>query len=145
MGRVSAVMKGMRLAAIVAVAVALAAPAHADDDTDFANQLHTYGLYGQRDYNAWLAKIVCDRLHNGVDANAFESTRFVAANLARGTTPVQTWQFFAPAMSYYCQTRHRSWKTLRRRGGDRRALRSEVVVVKTHELWRVRDVTPASH
>jgi hypothetical protein len=53
MGRVSAVMKGMRFAAIVAVAITLAAPAHADGDTDFANQLHTYGLYGQRDYNAW--------------------------------------------------------------------------------------------
>jgi hypothetical protein len=92
----------MRLAAIVAVAIALPAPAHADDDTDFANQLHTYGIYGPRDYNAWLAKIVCDRLHKGVDANALESTHFVALNLPRGTTPVQTWQFFATAISYYC-------------------------------------------
>ena len=95
-------MKGMRLAAIVAVAVALAAPAHADDDTDFANQLHTYGLYGQRDYNAWLAKIVCDRLHKGADANANESARFVAANLPRSTTQVQTWPIFATAASYHC-------------------------------------------
>jgi hypothetical protein len=95
-------MKGMRLAAIVAVAIALAAPAAADGDTDFANQLHTYGLYGQRDYNAWLAKIVCDRMYEGVDANAFESTGFVVANLPRGTTQVQTWQFFASAISYYC-------------------------------------------
>jgi hypothetical protein len=95
-------MKVIRLAAIVAVAIALAAPAHADDDTDFANQLHTYGIYGPRDYNAWLGKIVCDRLHKGADANAFQSTRFVAANLPRGTTPVQTWQFFATAISHYC-------------------------------------------
>jgi hypothetical protein len=95
-------MKGMRLAAIVAVAIALAAPARADDDTDFANQLHTYGIYGPRDYNAWLGKIVCDRLHKGVDANAFESTYFLAANLARGTTQEQTWQFFASAIGYYC-------------------------------------------
>jgi Protein of unknown function (DUF732) len=95
-------MKGMWFAAIVAVAITLAAPAHADGDTDFANQLHTYGLYGQRDYNAWLAKIVCDRLHKGVDANAFESTGFVVANLPRGTTQVQTWQFFATAITYYC-------------------------------------------
>jgi hypothetical protein len=36
----------MRLAAIVAVPIVLAAPAHADDDTDFANQLHNYGFYG---------------------------------------------------------------------------------------------------
>ena len=95
-------MKGMRLAAIVAVAIALAAPARADDDTDFANQLHTYGIYGQRDYNAWLGKIVCDRLHKGVDANAYESTHFVAANAPRGSTQMQTWQFFATAISSYC-------------------------------------------
>ena len=82
-------MKGMRLAAVVAGAIALAAPARADDDTNFANQLHTYGIYGPPDYNAWLGKIMCDRLHKGVDANAFESTHFVAANLPRGTPPVQ--------------------------------------------------------
>jgi hypothetical protein len=97
-----AVMKGMRFAAIVAVAISLAAPAHADVDTDFANQLHTYGIYGPRDYNAWLGKIVCDRLHRRVDANAFDSTHFVAANLPRGSTQVQTWQFFGTAISYYC-------------------------------------------
>jgi hypothetical protein len=95
-------MKAMRLAAIVAVAIALAAPARADDDTDFANQLHTYGVYGPRDYNAWLAKIACDRLHTGLDANAHESAHFLAANLPTGTTQVQTWQFFATAISYYC-------------------------------------------
>ncbi|MDT5368452.1 MAG: hypothetical protein QOC62_2883 [Mycobacterium sp.] len=95
-------MNGMRLAAIVAVAIALAAPAHADDDTDFANQLHTYDIYGPRDYKPWLGKILCDRLHKGVDANAFESTHFVAANLPRGTTQVQAWQFVAAAISYYC-------------------------------------------
>jgi hypothetical protein len=95
-------MKGMRLAAIVAAAIALAVPAHADDDTDFANQIHTYNIYGPRDYNAWLAKIACDRLHTGLDANAVESARFVAANLPRGTTPVRTWQFVAAAASYYC-------------------------------------------
>jgi hypothetical protein len=95
-------MKAIRLASIVAMAIALAAPARADDDTDFANQLHTYGIYGPLDYNAWLGKIMCDRLHKGVDANAFESTRFLAANLPRGTTQVHTWQFFATAISHYC-------------------------------------------
>src|ERR1700694_3082433 len=95
-------MKVIRLAAIVAVAIALAAPARADDDTDFASQLHTYGIYGPRDYNAWLGKIMCDRPHKGVDANAYESTHFLAANLPRGTTQVQMWQFFATAISYYC-------------------------------------------
>jgi hypothetical protein len=95
-------MKVIRLASIVAVAIALAAPARADDDTDFANQLRSYGVYGQRDYNAWLGKIVCDRLHKGVDVNAVESARFVAANLPRGATQVQMWQFFATAISHYC-------------------------------------------
>jgi hypothetical protein len=98
-------MKAIRLPAIVAVAIALAAPAHADNDTDFANQLHTYGIYGPRDYNAWLAKIVCDRLHQGVDANAHESAHFVAANLPTGSTPMQTWQFVATAISSYCPDR----------------------------------------
>ncbi len=55
------------LASIMAAAVTLAAPAHADVDTDFANQLHAYGIYGPRDYNAWLAKITCKRLGNGLD------------------------------------------------------------------------------
>jgi len=45
------------VAAMTAAAVALAPSAHADVDTDFADELHGYGIYGQRDYNAWLAKI----------------------------------------------------------------------------------------
>lgn len=90
-------MKVIRLTAIVALAIALAAPARADDDTDFANQLHTYG---PRDYNAWLGKITCDRLHKGVDANTFESTHFLAANLPRGITQVQAWQFVAAAIRH---------------------------------------------
>jgi hypothetical protein len=35
------------LVSIAAAAVTLAPPAHADVDTDFANQLHIYGIYGQ--------------------------------------------------------------------------------------------------
>jgi hypothetical protein len=50
--------KRSALASITATAVTLAAPAYADVDTDFANQLHGYRIYGQRDYNPWLAKIV---------------------------------------------------------------------------------------
>ena len=45
------------LAAITTVSFAPAAPAHADPDADFANQLHGYGIYGPRDYDAWLGKI----------------------------------------------------------------------------------------
>jgi hypothetical protein len=55
----SAQEKFLPLVAVVAAAVALAAPVHADVDTDFANQLHGYGIYGQRDYNAWLGQIAC--------------------------------------------------------------------------------------
>ena len=90
------------LAGIVATALALASPAHADTDTDFANQLHTYGIYGPRDYNAWLAKIVCERMHNGVDTSAAKSTEFLSHNLPRDTTPVQWSQFLAAAVDYYC-------------------------------------------
>jgi hypothetical protein len=40
----------------VAAGLAFAAPAHADPDTDFTSELHTYGIYGQKDYNAWIGK-----------------------------------------------------------------------------------------
>jgi hypothetical protein len=85
-----------------AVMVALAAPAHADVDTDFADHLHGYGIYGPRDYNAWLAKITCNRLGNGTDANAETSAAFLTRNLARGTTTAQTWQFLGAAINTYC-------------------------------------------
>ncbi|MGV0993209.1 MAG: DUF732 domain-containing protein [Mycobacterium sp.] len=90
-------------AAVSAVAaVTLSAPAHADPDIDFANQLHGYGIYGQRDYNAWLGKIACKRLATGVDGNAYASEAFVARNLARTTTQSQAWQFVGAAISTYC-------------------------------------------
>jgi len=90
------------LASITAATVTLAAPAHADVDTDFANQLHTYGIYGQRDYNAWLAKITCKRLGNGLDTSAEKSAVFLSHNLPRGTDTAQTWQFLAAAITTYC-------------------------------------------
>jgi hypothetical protein len=80
----------------------LAVPAHADVDTDFANQLHGYGIYGQRDYNAWLAKITCKRLGNGQDASAEKSAVFLSHNLPRGSTTAQTWQFLGAAIDAYC-------------------------------------------
>ncbi|GAS93546.1 protein of unknown function, partial [Mycolicibacterium canariasense] len=54
-------VKKTALAAMAAVAtgLTLAAPAQADPaydrdpDTNFAHELHTYGIYGQKDYNAW--------------------------------------------------------------------------------------------
>jgi hypothetical protein len=90
------------LAAISTVSIVLAASAHADVDTDFANQLHGYGIYGPRDYNAWLAKITCERLGNGLDANAEKSAQFLSHNLPRDTSTAQTWQFLAAAIGTYC-------------------------------------------
>jgi uncharacterized protein DUF732 len=94
--------KPSALASIMTTAVMLAAPAHADVDTDFANQLHTYGIYGPKDYSAWLAKITCKRLGNGVDTSAEKSAVFLSHNLPRGTDTAQTWQFLAAAISTYC-------------------------------------------
>ena len=88
--------------AIVAAGLALAAPAHADPDTGFLNQLHSYGIYGQKDYNAWIGKIACKRLHTGLDTDAYKSAEFVAANLQRGTTTEQVWQFLGAAINTYC-------------------------------------------
>ncbi|QRY50002.1 DUF732 domain-containing protein [Mycolicibacterium septicum] len=96
-------MKLAGLAAIGAVAaIAFAAPAHADPDTDFANELHTFGIYGQRDYNAWIGKIMCKRLHNGVDHNAQDSVGFVKKQLAKDSSDAQSWQFLGTAINYYC-------------------------------------------
>jgi hypothetical protein len=87
---------------IMGLAMALAAPAHADPDIDFANQLHDYGIYGPRDYNAWLGKIVCERLHAGRDPDAAASVRFISPNLPRGSTQAQAWQFLGAAITTYC-------------------------------------------
>jgi len=95
------------LASITAAAVALAAPADADVDTDFANQLHTYGIYGQKDYNAWLAKITCKRLGNGLDTSAEKSAEFLSHNLSRGTNTAQAWQFLAATIDAYCPEQQR--------------------------------------
>lgn len=88
--------------AAVAALVAFAAPAAADPDSAFAEELHTYGIYGQRDYNAWIGKITCKRLTRGVDQNAFESADFVHSNLAKDSTTEQAWQFLAAGLRTYC-------------------------------------------
>jgi hypothetical protein len=80
----------------------LAAPAHADPDTDFANELHTYGIYGPKDYNAWIGKIACKRLDRGVDADATKSAQFVFNQLEKGSTTAQAYQFLGAAMRTYC-------------------------------------------
>jgi hypothetical protein len=90
------------LVMVGAAIVALATPTHADPDTDFANQLHGQGIYGPLDYNAWLGKITCERLHNGLDTTAEKSARFALINLPRGTTTGQSYQFLAAAIGTYC-------------------------------------------
>ncbi len=79
-------------------AARLAAPAHADVDTDFANRLHAYGIYGPRDENAWLAKITCKRLTTRVDEDA-SSAKFLKTNLARTTSTQRLWQFLIESLS----------------------------------------------
>ena len=89
-------------AMVTAAMVAVAAPAHADPDTDLNNQLHGYGIYAPLDYNAWLGKITCERLHNGLDTTADKSAHFAFVNLPRGTTTAQSYQFLAAAIGTYC-------------------------------------------
>jgi hypothetical protein len=99
-------MKRIRLASLAAGAVVpalvFAAPAHADPDTDFANQLHTFGIYGGKDYNAYIGKIACKRLDRGVDADAAKSAQFVFNQLEKGSTTAQAYQFLGAAMQTYC-------------------------------------------
>ena len=97
-------MKGPILAVTAAVALALAAPtpAHADVDTDFANTLHAYGIYGQRDYNAWIGKLSCKRLRTGLDGDAYAAQHFVSNQLDRHASAAQGWQFLGLAISTYC-------------------------------------------
>jgi hypothetical protein len=86
----------------IATAVAFAPSASADPDTDFANELHTYGIYGQKDYNAWIGKITCKRLDKGLDQDADKSAKFVFLQLPKGSTTEQAWQFLGGALRYYC-------------------------------------------
>ena len=102
-------MKSKRLASTVLTAIALAvplvavaAPAHADPDTDFYNELHIYGIYGEKDYNAWIGKIACKRLWNNLDHDANASAQFVKRQLDKDTTTEQTYQFLGAAYRTYC-------------------------------------------
>jgi Protein of unknown function (DUF732) len=76
--------------------------ADADPDADFAGELHTYGIYGQKDYNAWIGKIACKRMYNNVDTDAYQSAKFVSAQLQKDSTTEQAWQFLSAAINYYC-------------------------------------------
>ena len=99
-------MKGMGLAAgavMAASAIAFAVPAQADDwDYPFNKELQAYGIYGSQDYNAWLAKISCERITRGVDGDPYKSATFIQRNLPRGTTEGQAFQFLGAAINQYC-------------------------------------------
>jgi hypothetical protein len=99
-------MKGMKLAIIGAMAtatIAVAAPAQADDyDAPFNAQLHSYGIFGPQDYNAWLGKVSCERITRGVDGDAYKSANFIQHNLPRGTSEGQAFQFLGAAIDHYC-------------------------------------------
>ena len=93
------------LAAAIAafsLAVSAAGLAQADPDTDFSNELHVYGIYGPKDYNAWIGKIQCKRLRTGLDANAAEAAVFLKTNLKRGLSEQQIYQYLSAGINYYC-------------------------------------------
>nr|WP_308206768.1 DUF732 domain-containing protein [Mycolicibacterium fluoranthenivorans] len=73
-----------------------------DPDTNFAHQLHTVGIYGQKDYNAWIGKIMCKRMYNNVDTDAAQTATFVRNQLDRDSSTEQVWQFVGLAVDYYC-------------------------------------------
>ncbi|WP_280827950.1 DUF732 domain-containing protein [Mycobacterium sp. OTB74] len=105
--KASMLVRAAGAAGAVVAAVALAIPAHADPDTDFANELHTYGIYGPKDYNAWIGKITCQRLDNGVDHTATDSAAFVKNQLPRSSnSEQQAYQFVNAAFNTYCPERH---------------------------------------
>ena len=97
-------MKRALIPAVIAcAAIGFAAPAHADPDTDFANLLHTYDIYGQKDYYAWIGKITCKRLDRGTDTDIYASAKFVQQQLNRGQDSTeQAWQFLGAALRTYC-------------------------------------------
>ena len=88
--------------ALAAAGLMGAAPAHADVDTDFSKQLQSHGIYGQKDYNAWIAKLTCKRIDKGLDNDANKSAQFVHMQLVKDSTTEQAWQFLGLALRTYC-------------------------------------------
>ena len=100
--RISIKFGSVLVAGAAALALSAAPVAQADPDSAFAKQLQSYGIYGQKDYNAWIAKIMCKRLRNGLDADAFAAAEFVHDQLQRGSSTEQAWQFVGAAVPVYC-------------------------------------------
>jgi hypothetical protein len=100
------VKRAVIAAALAAAALVTAVPAQADQDTDFSNELQVYGIYGQKDYYAWIGKITCKRQVNGLDTDAAKSARFISMQLPRGQNSTeQSYQFLAAALRTYCPER----------------------------------------
>ncbi|MET0898602.1 MAG: DUF732 domain-containing protein [Mycobacterium sp.] len=98
-------MRGVRVTTFAvgaALSLVFAPVASADPDEAFAEQLHSYGIYGQKDFNAWIGKLMCKRLRNGHDPDAFTSADFVFGQLQKGSTTDQAWQFVGAAIPVYC-------------------------------------------
>ena len=95
-------MIGIAAAAVSLGALGTAAPAAADPDTAFTNELNTYGIYGQKDYNAWIGKIACKRITMGTDPDLFASATFVHNQLEKDATTDQAYKFLAAALRTYC-------------------------------------------
>jgi Protein of unknown function (DUF732) len=89
--------------AATAAAIALAAPAQADDyDYVFKQTVNHFGVYGPQDQLAWLGKISCERIGRGVDGDPYKSANFVQHNLPLGTSQGQAFQFLGAAIDHYC-------------------------------------------
>jgi ribose transport system permease protein/erythritol transport system permease protein len=89
---------GIVLGIIVLIAgLAVARPAHADPDTDFANQLQ--GIYGPKDYNAWIGKNVCKRLYRwaGIGVAGTRMRAYILSGVLSGLVAVYTTAEFASA------------------------------------------------
>ena len=89
--------------ALAAAALLSAAPAQADVDTDFTNELHIYGIYGQKDYNAWIGKITCKRLNKGLDKDANMSAAVRSQSAGERTAPPsKRGSSLVPRLRLYC-------------------------------------------
>jgi len=96
------------VSAIAACSMALAAvaPASADPDTDFANELHVYGIYGPKDYNAWIGKIECKRREQSSTRQGLHS-RIPSFDLECAARESDPERLDHTVKQYFTRSRHR--------------------------------------
>ncbi|ORA11283.1 DUF732 domain-containing protein [Mycobacterium arosiense] len=99
-------MKATRLASVVAVAISLAAPAHADQDAsqdaDFYNQLRYYEVYSPHDFDRYIVTTICERLRSGNFPDALTAHDYLNRNIKAGTTEQQGYQILGTGIGIYC-------------------------------------------